>query len=261
MYVRLAFAVAAHLEPEILIVDEVLAVGDAQFQKKCLGKMSEVARDGRTILFVSHNTAAIDNFCSKCILLEKGEMIFQGKTQEVIDRYIKRNAVSDDSFVDLSKSIKRSGTTSESTFLWKSICILNSKNQESTSIMLGEPFKLVLQAEALDNISDVQVGFSIATLAGVFVSNTYQTDYKISQSHKKGLITYTISFPENILSPDNYSIDLSAKGQGIYDWIPEAISFQVLDFASEDQKNVIPWGPHHGGCVRYPCIWKVSDES
>ena len=88
MYVRLAFAVAAHLEPEILIVDEVLAVGDAQFQKKCLGKMESVGREGRTILFVSHNIAAIKSLCSTAILLNKGQMIFQGGVAKAVDQHL-----------------------------------------------------------------------------------------------------------------------------------------------------------------------------
>jgi lipopolysaccharide transport system ATP-binding protein len=88
MYVRLAFAVAAHLEPEILLVDEVLAVGDAQFQKKCLGKMGDVAKEGRTILFVSHNMAHINNLCSICILLEAGKISQQGHPSLVIQQYL-----------------------------------------------------------------------------------------------------------------------------------------------------------------------------
>jgi lipopolysaccharide transport system ATP-binding protein len=98
MYVRLAFAVAAHLEPEILIVDEVLAVGDAQFQKKCLGKMQDVGTEGRTVLFVSHNIAAIKTLCSRGVLLNKGGLIFDGKASEAIDSYqesdhLKRNEI------------------------------------------------------------------------------------------------------------------------------------------------------------------------
>jgi len=88
MYVRLAFAVAAHLEPEILIVDEVLAVGDAQFQKKCLGKMGDVAREGRTVLFVSHNMSAIRQLCPRSMLLENGRILQAGPASEVIDSYL-----------------------------------------------------------------------------------------------------------------------------------------------------------------------------
>ena len=87
MYVRLAFAVAAHLEPEILIIDEVLAVGDAEFQKKCLGKMKDVAKHGRTVLFVSHNMQAVNMLCPKSVLLVNGELKYVGKSQEVIRRY------------------------------------------------------------------------------------------------------------------------------------------------------------------------------
>ncbi len=88
MYVRLAFAVAAHLEPEILIVDEVLAVGDAEFQKKCLGKMSDVAHEGRTVLFVSHNMGAVKKLCTQVLLLNKGSMISLGTTKQIIDQYL-----------------------------------------------------------------------------------------------------------------------------------------------------------------------------
>src|SRR5436189_2291917 len=88
MYVRLAFAVAAHLEPDILIVDEVLAVGDAQFQQKCLGKMGEVARSGRTVLFVSHQMAAVQNLCSEALLLEKGRVAYRGAVADVIGQYL-----------------------------------------------------------------------------------------------------------------------------------------------------------------------------
>jgi lipopolysaccharide transport system ATP-binding protein len=87
MYMRLAFAVAAHLEPEILIVDEVLAVGDVEFQKKCLGKMDEVAKGGRTVLFVSHNMAAVQQLCQRAILLRSGELVFYGNVRECVERY------------------------------------------------------------------------------------------------------------------------------------------------------------------------------
>ncbi len=87
MHVRLAFAVAAHLEPEILLIDEVLAVGDVEFQKKCLGKMKDVARQGRTVIFVSHNMAAVKNLCPKCILLKDGQIDDSGDTDKIIDKY------------------------------------------------------------------------------------------------------------------------------------------------------------------------------
>src|SRR5581483_6289977 len=90
MQVRLAFAVAAHLEPEILLVDEVLAVGDAEFQEKCLGKMRDVTRDGRTVVFVSHNLAAVRSLCSRALLLDQGRLVFDGRTGDAVERYLQR---------------------------------------------------------------------------------------------------------------------------------------------------------------------------
>ena len=93
MYVRLAFAVAAHLEPEILIVDEVLAVGDAEFQKKCLGKMEDVStKDGRTVILVSHQMPAIQNLCTRCILMDRGRLLQQGPTDEIVNAYMMKGA-------------------------------------------------------------------------------------------------------------------------------------------------------------------------
>ncbi len=91
MYTRLAFAVAAHLEPEILVVDEVLAVGDVEFQKKCLGKMGDVAKSGRTVLFVSHNMAAVENLCTRGLVLRQGQVIFEGTTQQAVAAYLEQN--------------------------------------------------------------------------------------------------------------------------------------------------------------------------
>ena len=110
MYVRLAFAVAAHLNPEILIVDEVLAVGDVAFQKKCLGKMNEISRGGRTVLFVSHNMAAVENLCRRGIVLERGELVFDGTSKDAVHHYL--NSLSgvrdaDGHIIDLSGATDR----------------------------------------------------------------------------------------------------------------------------------------------------------
>jgi ABC-type polysaccharide/polyol phosphate transport system ATPase subunit len=111
MSVRLGFAVAAHLEPEILLVDEVLAVGDASFQKKCLGKMGSVAQEGRTILFVSHNMDSIQRLCSRCLILEQGELIAQGDTASIIQQYVSTNSFqsSPGEWIDVSE-VSRRGT-------------------------------------------------------------------------------------------------------------------------------------------------------
>src|SRR5581483_6721130 len=108
MYLRLAFAVAAHLEPEILIVDEVLAVGDATFQKKCLGKMDEVSKQGRTVLFVSHNMVAVEKLCTRGILLDHGHVAFDGPAMDAIEMYL--TPPDGSSAQDLQRSGRRSGS-------------------------------------------------------------------------------------------------------------------------------------------------------
>ncbi len=110
MYMRLAFAVAAHLEPEILLVDEVLAVGDAEFQKKCLGKMGDVASEGRTVLFVSHNMDAIQNLCSSSILIQQGFLTDKSTSKEIITKYLSETHSNVEEIESLSKRIDRSGT-------------------------------------------------------------------------------------------------------------------------------------------------------
>ena len=144
MYVRLAFAVAAHLDPEILVVDEVLAVGDAQFQKKCLGKMEEVSiNEGRTLLFVSHNLATLQNLCNKGILLSNGMLTFQGDIGEAANRYINEQRVSSaEKTYDLSKEL-----------LLKKISLSNS------IIKQGSGFTLNLELLTLKEVRIV--GFAI----------------------------------------------------------------------------------------------------
>jgi lipopolysaccharide transport system ATP-binding protein len=109
MYVRLAFAVAAHLEPEILVVDEVLAVGDIAFQKKCLGKMENVSKEGRTVLFVSHNIPAIQNLCRRVLLLRDGKLLRGGQTEEILDEYFRSMFPQDSGKTSLTEIINRTG--------------------------------------------------------------------------------------------------------------------------------------------------------
>lgn len=142
MYVRLAFAVAAHLEPEILIVDEVLAVGDAEFQKKCLGKMEDVSqKEGRTVIFVSHNMAAIESLCQKVIMLESGKNVFEGITKEGISYYL-QNAYIKSSLVQLKERKDRYGNGKVKFTDFK---IINSKNLYVESFLSGDSYIFELE--------------------------------------------------------------------------------------------------------------------
>src|SRR5207247_3201776 len=135
MFVRLAFAVAAHMEPEILLVDEVLAVGDLAFQKKCLGKMSEVGRSGRTILFVSHNMATVLNLCEKVALFERGRLAFLGDCQDGVRRYTSSCTASTGGEVSLSEHRnRRHGCPT----VLGGLRLLNSAGQPTDQLLCGE---------------------------------------------------------------------------------------------------------------------------
>jgi lipopolysaccharide transport system ATP-binding protein len=156
MYVRLAFAVAAHLESEILIVDEVLAVGDAEFQKKCLGKMGDVSKEeGRTILFVSHNLGAIKTLCNKGILLKNGLIDLIGNIENVILNY--SNNVDQKIELDLINLKNRTGNRS---VMFKKFSLSNIKGENVTTILTGETFFLVFDIQIYSQVKKINIGFS-----------------------------------------------------------------------------------------------------
>src|ERR1044072_2266459 len=144
MYVRLAFAVAAHLDPDILLIDEVLAVGDASFQKKCLGKIGEVARAGRTALFVSHNMAAVENLCSRAILLNHGKVLLAGNVRECVSRYLDLGTSTGGCDFDLSAHPARHG---KSLPLLTRVRLLGENDTPKERFTCGEPMKIELTCD------------------------------------------------------------------------------------------------------------------
>ena len=155
MYVRLAFAVAAHLEPEVLLVDEVLAVGDLEFQKKCLGKMGDVAKQGRTVLFVSHNMAAIQQLCTCCILLDKGGLVIKDNTQKVIGEYLIRNSLNTDaSTINLENYIPRSGHQGIK-FIWAEL--RNEAEEICQKFSIGQDIRIRFSIKSTHNFVGQQI--------------------------------------------------------------------------------------------------------
>jgi lipopolysaccharide transport system ATP-binding protein len=156
MYVRLAFAVAAHLEPEILIVDEVLAVGDAQFQKKCMGKMEEVGREGRTVLFVSHNTVAIEALCTTGIILNQGNILFYGDARVAVRKY--EDSIKITSVINISDRVDRQGSQA---IKCVNIKLFNQSGEPSNVIDMGSSFSVEIIIE----------GFYANTIVGILIGN------------------------------------------------------------------------------------------
>ncbi len=157
MYVRLAFAVAAHLEPEILVVDEVLAVGDAGFQKKCLGKMGEVAGGGRSILFVSHNLAAVRSLCHRCVLLEDGRITEEGDPGRVIDRY----SESCHEKVSMSASV-----ISGDPHCGEDVSLSFEKMSRRIRIPCGSPLKFEFMVRSPRQLRDLDIGVTLMSVEG-----------------------------------------------------------------------------------------------
>jgi lipopolysaccharide transport system ATP-binding protein len=172
MYVRLAFAVAAHLDPEILLVDEVLAVGDAEFQKKCLGKMRDVTRQGRTVLFVSHNMAAIKSLCSHAVLLDQGRLACTGQPDEVVDRYLRADS-----------AMTRTGVIPDEAPRWgtaeakiRSVTLTDVSGRAVSQLYLGQPFRVRVEVEAFKEIAEAVLELGVAAADGTRVTNSFSTD-------------------------------------------------------------------------------------
>ena len=162
MYMRLAFAVAAHLETEILLVDEVLAVGDASFQKKCLGKMGDVAKHGRTVLFVSHNMSAMMQLCPTSFTLRNGQLVAQGPTREIVQQYL--TSLFENNGPDLQHVLARSG---DGRLRFVSCRLLDETGRPTELPIAGHPLEVVLEFKSQENLSQVQFMFTIFNHAGV----------------------------------------------------------------------------------------------
>ena len=209
MYVRLAFAVAAHLEPEILIVDEVLAVGDAAFQKKCLGKMKDVAKkDGRTVLFVSHNMAAVNNLCSKAIMLNNGRVIHEGQTSQVVDYYMNSGLETSGELIWLNPS---EAPGNERVRL-KAVRII-SESKATANVMLDQDCHI--EIDYVNYATDLPLGVSIHLLdkMGVevlasanFHSANLIRDNWFGKGFPKGIYRTVCTIPANFLNEGRYSI-------------------------------------------------------
>jgi lipopolysaccharide transport system ATP-binding protein len=228
MYVRLAFAVAAHLDTDILLVDEVLAVGDAQFQKKCLGKMNDISiNEGRTILFVSHNLAAIKNLCTKSMLLEKGQNVAIGSPAEVIERYILDNS-SKAAAINCLRGFPRTAGNQEAI---QEAWVENGSHQVVTDVLMGSPVYFCFRFKANKSIIQPGFGFGIETIFGqrIFSMNNYMSSKKDFDAMAGGVAIFYI--PELQLLPGKYFVSLSiVENHHVFiDFAERALHFNVVE--------------------------------
>jgi lipopolysaccharide transport system ATP-binding protein len=225
MYVRLAFAVAAHLEPEILIIDEVLAVGDVEFQKKCLGKMGEVAQQGRTVLFVSHNMGAITRLCERAIWLDEGRIVSDGVPNELVRRYESQCLTTCAVWKRINKGKANGG------FAFTHAAVKNNKGQ-ATSLFAGdESISVEIQYTVHRPLSGCQIGTRICNSDGLVAFYTADSDNSgVSALPKEpGLYRAVFIIPGNFLAPGTYYLLMAAHlpYRTLYEVIEQAVVFEV----------------------------------
>ncbi|WP_052128582.1 ABC transporter ATP-binding protein [Neosynechococcus sphagnicola] len=234
MYVRLAFAVAAHLEPEILIVDEVLAVGDMAFQKKCLGRMKDVAVRGRTVLFVSHNIQAINSLCSRAIMLDNGKVITDGKTEETLSVYThSQRKTTIDEHTGLADRLSRTSGAVRFT----KVRIIDADEVERWNFEMGETVRFHLSFQAFTNVPNLCIYMAINSsftgeIITTFKKNLYQKMVPVNHTS-----TVVIEIPNICIRPGEYSLYICLGPIDchiFYDVIDQNVSLPDLMISSGD---------------------------
>ena len=255
MYVRLAFAVAAHLEPEILIIDEVLAVGDAQFQKKCLGKMHDVSsKDGRTVLFVSHNLGVMRSLCEKVCWLDRGSLLRVGPTMDVVDAYLRKGIKTDDRSTDTS-------TTPRAGHYGEQLRVLGFEWSGDLPLVHASSFGVEIRFQALADVKQVTLGIGFCNLDGTRLV-TYETDlYGPRIDLRKGEVASAVFEIDHLpLAPGYYGIDVGARSGDLYglDYLPGVSQVEVVP-GKDTPGNLLATGAG----VRIPteCKWIRDRQS
>lgn len=258
MYLRLAFAVAAHLEPEILVVDEVLAVGDAEFQRKCLGKMNDVAAQGRTVLFVSHNMSAILRLTQEAIVMNKGQMVFRGSTNEAVDQYLSSGQ---------SQAGERAWEpgdvpASAAPFVPTSLKLIDTKGSVADNIRSVEPVTLEMKYKLTAPITGLRVGFYLSTIRGEYVFTSFDVDdaaeFEKHSTRQAGVYTSRCVIPGDLLNEGRYVIGVNASSFGVkrYFMDENALSFSVDPSAAPGMQ----WAEQRQGPLRPRLGWTIDRE-
>jgi lipopolysaccharide transport system ATP-binding protein len=255
MYLRLAFAVAAHLEPEILVVDEVLAVGDAEFQRKCLGKMSDVAEQGRTVLFVSHNMSAILRLTEETILLDKGRLVLRAPTAQAVDYYMAAG---------FSQVGERTWDADEvpseaAPFRPLAIRVCDAGGRVVDTVRSTDPFTVSVEYRLEAPITGLRVGIYLMTMRGEYVFTSFDTDepqqFERFSSRPAGRYTSECTIPADFLNEGRYVLGLNASAFRVKRFFQDehALAFTV-DAAGAPGMH---WPEARPGPVRPQLNWRI----
>jgi lipopolysaccharide transport system ATP-binding protein len=247
MYVRLAFAVAAHLESEILIVDEVLAVGDAEFQKKCLGKMGDISKgEGRTVLFVSHNMAAVSTLCNKAIILEYGAVVFEGNTNDGIEYYLQSNQYEGYVGQYINEAIEESG--------FVSIALVDKNDAIRTEFCFDEPIAIKMKVQVAEKHLNANIGFRVVDRNESVI---FTSEIKLAtEIDKAGLYQFKVKLPVQFLVPNKFKLTFGVHIPNVelIDYKEECLSFAIVETGSDFHI----YSNSDYGCVFVDCNWELS---
>jgi lipopolysaccharide transport system ATP-binding protein len=250
MYVRLAFAVAAHLEPEILVVDEVLAVGDARFQKKCMGRMGEVGKEGRTVLFVSHNMGAVSELCNRAILLADGELVADGGTGSVIEKYLQAGNKS--SFIQMQKNSRHPVYVTQ-------MRLADSAGESLGRVELGEDAILEIGFTIEERLSNVNMAVLISRSGTslIFSHDNDLTPILMDESREPDHYVARIALPLSRFKEGNYSIEVHV-GAGATNMTSQdaSIAFDIENY--EINTNDKGYRADRPGHLYWPLQWDIS---
>jgi lipopolysaccharide transport system ATP-binding protein len=247
MYVRLAFAVAAHLEPEILVVDEVLAVGDAEFQKKCLGKMQDVASHGRTVLFVSHQLGMVSRLCSRGIVLDRGRLTFAGFANEAIDTYVAQSARTGSMVFDETKD-----QSSPAALL--DFATVGPDGAHTSEFLWHDPIKVRIGVDVRRPSTAMTLGVAIESRHAVRVT-TWNVRV-LDHVSEPGRTQFELVIPGELLAPGSYSftVALFEPGTQIHQMVEREWPIHIVDSGS----SMAEFSRDDYGVVLIPAEWSTS---
>lgn len=254
MHVRLAFAVAAHLEPEILLIDEVLAVGDVEFQKKCLGKMRDVATAGRTIIFVSHNMAAIEKLCSKCILLENGMIKMFGDTEKVVSEYLDIKASQAKTYIEYPKKNDKKAQI-------RKIRILDHNNKPSIELDMCKPLSIQITYDISEKMKKTVVTCDFYSENDLPLVATTDADQNLNNFFKNreiGQYNAIVKIPNHFFIEKKYyfKVTIQTPGVEIYD-STEQIFFEMKTGTDFVRNQFV--SKKHFGYFSLPLKWEETN--
>jgi lipopolysaccharide transport system ATP-binding protein len=257
MYVRLAFAVAAHLDPEILVVDEVLAVGDAEFQKKCLGKMSDVAREGRTVLFVSHNMSAILRLTQESIVLKNGQLVMRAPSAQAVDYYLSAGNPEAGERIWDEDEIPVDATP----FRPIALRLLNKDGKIADTIRSTEAFMIEMEYSLAEEVTGLRIGIYLSTARGEYILTSFDTDDQIRfeeySSRPMGHYFSRCMFPPDFFNGGRYILGVNASSYRVrrYFMDEQALTFNIDPSGAPGMQ----WSEPRPGLLRPRLEWQIEN--